>query len=766
MPTEKELLAAIDAAPDVDAPRLAHADWLEANGDRERADFIRRQLAYRGDSERYTAGLPTVRGMRWRCRRGYPEVVWFDSLKAFKDGWPLTAGRRISHVGFGNVRGGAKIAAEPALSSIRSLEFSETAPDAILAVLRSIHLVNLLHLTVRAHPADAGLVRELAAMPKMAGLRSLHVNHHDSEPLLADAVAALVNSPHLARLRSLTLECWLDEGGMRELFRPAALTGLTSLELGRTGVRSSSSRQAGLQDLGDGAAMPGLGRFLFAHPRHTGHYEGGDAGIWVARATRWASLRHLDLSGAEVGDEGAAALAGAAHLARLERLVLGRCKVSDAGAAALASSAHLHALTRLDLEHNLIGRTGVAAFGRSVSLPGLHSLTLTYNPAPEAIIKLVEARYREGGPPVEEAPAPSRAVPAPSAPVIGDADEDGLIRAIWADPWDETARLVYADWLEERGSPLHAAILRATPGERAGIAAGLDGVMKKDAPGGFKAALTDEGLVRVTIPLRVLKSAKFEGDGPAWMHRHHVAELIPDAKSGWDALFAAGWMGHVRGLSFGGRRFEAWRHLADSPHLAALSSLDLKGSHMHMAAELLLGTGLHAMRGLCRLHLGDVLQPDGVRALCAAPFAPHLRQLSLGGVEVRGLPTLVNAHELSGVVTLSLERYNLGDGQMRIIADATGLAGLRNLDVSGGYFEDIGADALAGSALLQRLSRLRLSVRHGPGRHITAAALGRLARAVPPRCRVMLAGEADAAQRAALAAILGERLTVEKGRPA
>ena len=32
MATEEELLSAIDANMDEDAPRLAHADWLEANG--------------------------------------------------------------------------------------------------------------------------------------------------------------------------------------------------------------------------------------------------------------------------------------------------------------------------------------------------------------------------------------------------------------------------------------------------------------------------------------------------------------------------------------------------------------------------------------------------------------------------------------------------------------------------------------------------------------------------------------------------------------
>src|SRR5688572_6695117 len=76
VPTEEELLSAIDAEPEADAPRLAHADWLEANGDPERAAYVRSSLRSERDTfHRWVGGLPTVHGMAWECRRGYPEVV-------------------------------------------------------------------------------------------------------------------------------------------------------------------------------------------------------------------------------------------------------------------------------------------------------------------------------------------------------------------------------------------------------------------------------------------------------------------------------------------------------------------------------------------------------------------------------------------------------------------------------------------------------------------------------------------------------------------
>jgi uncharacterized protein (TIGR02996 family) len=44
MSTEASLLAEIRALPDDDVPRLVYADWLEDQGDSDRAEFIRLQV--------------------------------------------------------------------------------------------------------------------------------------------------------------------------------------------------------------------------------------------------------------------------------------------------------------------------------------------------------------------------------------------------------------------------------------------------------------------------------------------------------------------------------------------------------------------------------------------------------------------------------------------------------------------------------------------------------------------------------------------------
>ena len=82
--------------------------------DRAFEDSVREAEALRSPYEQWKAGegLPTIRGMEWECRRGYPEVVRFRSVTAFQKGWPLTAGHRVRHVAFTGLRG-SKLAQEP-----------------------------------------------------------------------------------------------------------------------------------------------------------------------------------------------------------------------------------------------------------------------------------------------------------------------------------------------------------------------------------------------------------------------------------------------------------------------------------------------------------------------------------------------------------------------------------------------------------------------------------------------------------------------------
>lgn len=759
MPSEQDLLAAIDANSNEDAPRLAHADWLETNGDPEHAHFIRQQLAGdRADGSRWTDGLPRVEGMAWECVHGYPEKVAFRSYAAFKEGWPLTAGHRVRHVEFACLRGTGQFASDPALESIESLELSFLPGKAILGLLASPHLKKLRQLAVAPPNAPASFLGQFLGMPVLAGLRSLAFNTASDRPLRAEDLALFTGSPHLTDLRELVLQAWLDSGALQVLWQAGSLRSLTALDLSRSYCSSQYSVQGGLEDLGDGGGMPGLQQFRWG-------YEGAEGvGEALARASAWR-LRRLDLNEAKVGDTGAIALAGAVHLVGLEWLMLDHCHISDEGAAALASSPSLHSLEFLSLRNNLIGMAGVTALGQSTSLPRLRILRLEDNPSPQHLIQQVEERFRTGDPPVApSAPTPLPAVALPSAPVVGDADEDGLVRAIWADPFNESARAVYADWLDDQGSPDHAALLREVGPIQQRTFERIEARMKEDAPTSFSAWLTEDDLIAAAIPVRSLRSKAFEKDGQSWMRRHHVAEVRPEGTPrDWSALFSTAWLSSTRGLTFASRYFDALQQLGASSGVEGLASLTLGGNrHANGVVELCRGPGL---RSLCRLVLpDDWLSLDCLRALAEAPFAGHLRHLVLGrtvgGLE--GVAVLASAPALRGLVTLNLSRAYLGDRDIKMLAEAPGLDEMRNLDVSRGGFADVGLDALVGSPLLARLRRLCLSSSSG-----SPEALERLVKAVvrTPRCRLAILQDARSGLtkvvRKTLAGILGERLIVE-----
>lgn len=103
--TDTEFLDAIAEEPDDDAFRLAYAEWLEKNGQGDRAEFIRIQCASWATSPREQALLEKYRRdwlgayhhdlLRWHFRRGLPAAFShsgiFQRTETVRDseGWKL-----------------------------------------------------------------------------------------------------------------------------------------------------------------------------------------------------------------------------------------------------------------------------------------------------------------------------------------------------------------------------------------------------------------------------------------------------------------------------------------------------------------------------------------------------------------------------------------------------------------------------------------------------------------------------------------------------
>ena len=97
--TEDAFMTAILSEPQDDTVRLVFADWLDENGDRDRAEFIRLQIAeqHAGRESVRTGYLRVKYGPQWRAelprfgvdpgafRRGFVDVLHFKTPAFFRD---------------------------------------------------------------------------------------------------------------------------------------------------------------------------------------------------------------------------------------------------------------------------------------------------------------------------------------------------------------------------------------------------------------------------------------------------------------------------------------------------------------------------------------------------------------------------------------------------------------------------------------------------------------------------------------------------------
>ena len=159
-----------------------------------------------------------------------------------------------------------------------------------------------------------------------------------SDNAIGDAgLKALVAHPVAKTLRVLKLgDNAFGKGGLSALAAPGAFPALTTLDLG-----SSHKRKASQAD---------VAAFL--------------------TALRLPRLRHLDLGGWPMGNNGAKALAKNPALATLTRLNLDGCEIGDPGAEALFASPHLQNLVELQMSYNSV-KTGADALAKRTVMPRL-----------------------------------------------------------------------------------------------------------------------------------------------------------------------------------------------------------------------------------------------------------------------------------------------------------------------------------------------------------------------------------------------------------
>jgi uncharacterized protein (TIGR02996 family) len=233
--TEDAFLADILEHPADDAPRLIFADWLEENGDPERAEFIRLMLARARGPEEPVAG---------RARK---------LLVRNWDRWVAPLARLVGDEPYEPWL----MAGEPAMTATLLNHFPRGFVSTLtMAASRFISageaILRLTPLTQLRLQGAGGLGAELAACPHLQWIREIDFIDYFRAPVEAQDMAELAASPHLRRLSVLSLyRNNLGDAGLQALARATWLPGLVELDLTENGLS-----QAGLAAL---AACPRLG---------------------------------------------------------------------------------------------------------------------------------------------------------------------------------------------------------------------------------------------------------------------------------------------------------------------------------------------------------------------------------------------------------------------------------------------------------------------------------------------------------------------------
>jgi uncharacterized protein (TIGR02996 family) len=236
--------------------------------------------------------------------------------------------------------------------------------------------------------------------------------------------------------------------------------------------------------------------------------------------------------------------------------------------------------------------------------------------------------------------------------------DEPFLRSIIDHPDDDAPRLVYADWLEERGETTRAELIR------------------------LQCACSDSQRVQDLLARHAADWA-----GPAFRHvfgiafrRGFVAEVTLEARlflNIGEQMFASAPVQLVRLI--GARN--VLDQLVRSPLLGRLRALHLTGC-----------------------QVGD----DGADLIADCEYFRDLRTLRLGvnALSDRGVEALCSSRYLTNLSTLVLRANLIGDLGARLLASCERLPHLQTLDLSQNLLGDVGAEALSRSPFLSRLTRL------------------------------------------------------------
>ena len=291
-------------------------------------------------------------------------------------------------------------------------------------------------------------------------------------------------------------------------------------------------------------------------------------------------------------------------------------------------------------------------------------------------------------------------------------DEQSFLAVIVANPDDDTPRLVFADWLDERGTDddrARAALIRA----QCRLEYLPPGRERRKLEGEAKAILRANAK-RWTAELR---AAGLDGE---WQFRRgflHSVELLASVfvERGEELFRLAPTLRAVRFP----RAVNEVSELAASPFLARLASADLAQmcvcGNCPIDAELRdLFKSKHA-RGLRHLNVSrDRIDAAGVQALARSAHLTNLTSLDLSDNPVRsdGAAVLAATRHLTKLARLNLARTDLQTTGVEALATAKHFTALTRLELASNVINAAGVAALVATPFFNHLTALDLSKNH------------------------------------------------------
>ena len=357
--TDAAFLRTILAAPDDDAPRLIYADWLDEQGESDRAEFIRLQVR----EARMAPSDPELPGVHARAEylgRTH-HVAWASRLPRFEGvHWEVFDRGFFFAARFDHPD-----------------KFFAHAADVLAAApIRELRL----------HQFNSTHALRLGKSAQLRGVRVLDLN--DGNTIANSGAEGLMESRHLGKLSVLKLRSNdLGPAGVRAIGLSSYVRGLKDLQLERNDLYDD-----GLRYIAESRALTQL-HYLDLERTRT-----GDDGVRALAQTKLVKgLRQLNLSNNQLTDAGLTALAGSEAIGQVRGLFLHGNAITCRGAMALAASPHLANLKYLYLRQNRIRDEGATALARSPFLAHIRELDLGENRISEQAGDDLRARFRRVG---------------------------------------------------------------------------------------------------------------------------------------------------------------------------------------------------------------------------------------------------------------------------------------------------------------------------------------------------------------------------------